>query len=164
MVFLWQDERKNNKNTQTKTPDPLVERQKRVKHSKRAQEKRTRKEKYFVEATYWRQQGKVSGNDVQVLALAWNNNLRLICQWCVISLGRRRNLYELIFLSPRRVLLQSERKHFSFLINPHHAHLKLVWFTATSAGRASTCFCRDADVPLNKSFQQNQNRFSRFLF
>lgn len=59
-----------------KTPNPLVERAA-LKHSKRARrEKRTRKEKYFVEATHWRQQAKVSGNGVQVLALARGDPLQ----------------------------------------------------------------------------------------
>lgn len=34
------------------------------------EKKENEKEKYFVEATDWRQQAKLSGNDVQVLALA----------------------------------------------------------------------------------------------
>lgn len=37
--------------------------------------KENEKEKYFVEATYWRQQAKVSGNDVQVLALATGSDV-----------------------------------------------------------------------------------------
>lgn len=114
MVFLWQGkkERKKNINTQTTTPNPLVER---LKHSERAQEKRTRKEKYFVEATYWRQQAKVSGNDVQVLALACNNSRPLVWRSPPVDAYRNRAV---IYKQPQKLL--SSRTHLSLWIVIHH--------------------------------------------
>jgi hypothetical protein len=60
MVFLWQEKKKKYKNnTDKNNPIRLLNE---LKHSKRAQEKRTRKEKYFVEPTTWR----LSGNEDQL--------------------------------------------------------------------------------------------------